>query len=97
MIKGDTENKQNKSALNCVVIVSRAPNRPIIFKAFVLRDPRISISNRSVGLRIRIRLGVAPGIKQKAISGTDVMIFLIFSPKIFAKKLAFLTQNKAKF
>jgi hypothetical protein len=27
----------------------------------------------------------------------DVMIFKIFSPKIFAKKLAFLTQNKAKF
>jgi hypothetical protein len=29
--------------------------------------------------------------------GTDVMILKIFSPKIFAKKLAFLTQNKAKF
>jgi hypothetical protein len=29
-------------------------------------------------------------------SGTDVMIFLIFSPKIFSKKLEFLTQNKAK-
>jgi hypothetical protein len=28
--------------------------------------------------------------------GTDVMIFKIFSPKISAKKLAFLTQNKAK-
>jgi hypothetical protein len=28
--------------------------------------------------------------------GTDVMIFKIFSPKHFAKKLAFLTQNKAK-
>jgi TRAP-type C4-dicarboxylate transport system substrate-binding protein len=27
---------------------------------------------------------------------TDVMIFKIFSPKISAKKLAFLTQNKAK-
>jgi hypothetical protein len=29
-------------------------------------------------------------------SGTDVMIFKIFSPKNLAKKLAFLTQNKAK-
>jgi hypothetical protein len=30
-------------------------------------------------------------------AGTDVMIFLkIFSPKNSAKKLAFLTQNKAK-
>jgi hypothetical protein len=28
---------------------------------------------------------------------TDVMIFKIFSPKNLAKKLAFLTQNKAKF
>jgi hypothetical protein len=28
--------------------------------------------------------------------GTDVMILKIFSPKISAKKLAFLTQNKAK-
>jgi hypothetical protein len=27
--------------------------------------------------------------------GTDVMIFKIFSPKNSAKKLAFLTQNKA--
>jgi hypothetical protein len=30
-------------------------------------------------------------------SGTDVMIFKIFSPQNLAKKLAFLTQNKAKF
>jgi hypothetical protein len=30
-------------------------------------------------------------------SGTDVMIFKIFSPKNSAKKLAFLTQNKAEF
>jgi hypothetical protein len=29
-------------------------------------------------------------------SGTDVMILKIFSPKISAKKLAFLTRNKAK-
>jgi hypothetical protein len=29
-------------------------------------------------------------------SGTDVMIFKIFSPKNSAKKLAFLTRNKAK-
>jgi hypothetical protein len=28
---------------------------------------------------------------------TDVMILKIFSPKNLAKKLAFLTQNKAKF
>jgi hypothetical protein len=28
-------------------------------------------------------------------SGTDVMIFKIFSPNFSAKKLAFLTQNKA--
>jgi hypothetical protein len=31
------------------------------------------------------------------ISGTDVMIFKIFSPKNLAKILAFLTQNKASF
>jgi hypothetical protein len=29
--------------------------------------------------------------------GANVMIFKIFSPKNFAKKLAFLTENKAKF
>jgi hypothetical protein len=29
--------------------------------------------------------------------GTDVMIFKIFSPQNSAKKLAFLSQNKAKF
>jgi hypothetical protein len=28
--------------------------------------------------------------------GTDVMIFEMFSPKKIAKKLAFLTRNKAK-
>jgi hypothetical protein len=28
--------------------------------------------------------------------GTDVMILKIFSPKIFAKKLAFFAKNKAK-
>jgi hypothetical protein len=28
--------------------------------------------------------------------GTDVMILKIFSPKKIAKKMAFLTQNKAK-
>jgi hypothetical protein len=30
------------------------------------------------------------------LSGTDVMILKIFSPKNSAKKWAFLTQNKAK-
>jgi hypothetical protein len=30
-------------------------------------------------------------------SGTDVMIFKIFLPKNSAKKLAILSQNKAKF
>jgi hypothetical protein len=30
-------------------------------------------------------------------SGTDVMIFKIFSPKNLAKELAFFTQNKATF
>jgi hypothetical protein len=29
-------------------------------------------------------------------AGTDVIIFKIFSPKKFSKKLAVLTQNKAK-
>jgi histidinol phosphatase-like enzyme len=33
---------------------------------------------------------------KKGLPGTDVMIFKIFSPKNSAKKLAFLTQNKAK-
>jgi Ni,Fe-hydrogenase III small subunit len=31
-----------------------------------------------------------------SIPGTDVMIFKIFSPKTIAKKLAILSQNKAK-
>jgi hypothetical protein len=31
-----------------------------------------------------------------SLPGTDVIIFKIFSPKNSAKKLAFLTQNKAK-
>jgi hypothetical protein len=30
-------------------------------------------------------------------SGSDVMIFKIFSPKNLAKKMAFLTKNKGKF
>jgi hypothetical protein len=30
------------------------------------------------------------------VTGTDVMLFKIFSPKFSAKKLAFLAQNKAK-
>jgi lipoprotein signal peptidase len=34
-------------------------------------------------------VGLAPG--------TDVMILKIFSPKNFAKKMAFFTQNNAKF
>jgi hypothetical protein len=38
-----------------------------------------------------------PQCAKFAQSGTDGMIFKIFSPKKFAKKLAFLTQNKAKF
>jgi hypothetical protein len=33
---------------------------------------------------------------QEPASGTDVMIFKIFSPEKIAKKLAFLTHNKAK-
>jgi hypothetical protein len=36
-------------------------------------------------------------ISDFAPSGTDVMILKIFSPKNLAKKLAFLTKNKAKF
>jgi hypothetical protein len=31
------------------------------------------------------------------VAGTDVMILKIFSPENSAKKLAFLSQNKAKF
>jgi hypothetical protein len=38
-----------------------------------------------------------PNRRKFAQSGTDVMIFKIFSPKNLAKKLAFLTQNRAKF
>jgi hypothetical protein len=34
--------------------------------------------------------------RKLAQSGTDVKILKIVSPKIFAKKLAFLNQNKAK-
>jgi hypothetical protein len=33
---------------------------------------------------------------RKTRTGTDVMIFKIFLPKNSAKKMAFLTQNKAK-
>jgi hypothetical protein len=36
------------------------------------------------------------GVTGDRCSGTDVMIFKIFSPKISAKKLAFFTRNKAK-
>jgi hypothetical protein len=43
------------------------------------------------------RSKLSPNGRKFAQSGTDVMIFEIFSQKIFAKKLAFLTQNKAKF
>jgi hypothetical protein len=39
----------------------------------------------------------APKLLNFAQSGTDVMIFKIFSPKNLAKQLAFWTQNKAKF
>jgi hypothetical protein len=35
-------------------------------------------------------------VPNKRKPGTDVIIFKIFSPKKIAKKLAFLTQNKAK-
>jgi hypothetical protein len=37
-------------------------------------------------------IGLAPGHP-----GTYVMILKIFSPKIFAKKMALMTQNEAKF
>jgi hypothetical protein len=39
---------------------------------------------------------IARKMLQLASPGTDVMIFQIFSPKISAKKLAFLTRDKAK-
>jgi hypothetical protein len=42
------------------------------------------------------RVSLHKFIRTCFIPGTDVMIFKIFSPKISAKKLAFLTQNKAK-
>jgi hypothetical protein len=52
-------------------------------------------------------LGNGPGLPDWAnfcllgerflLPGTDVMILKIFSPKNLAKKMAFLTQNKAKF
>jgi hypothetical protein len=38
----------------------------------------------------------SPNGRKFAQSGTDAMIFKIFSPKNSAKILAFLTQNKAK-
>jgi hypothetical protein len=41
-------------------------------------------------------LSVASCCLSLAPTGTDVMIIYIFSPKHSAKKLAFLTQNKAK-
>jgi hypothetical protein len=42
----------------------------------------------------KIEFEIKAGIRHTA--ETDVMIFKIFSPKNSAKKLAFLTQNKAK-
>jgi hypothetical protein len=36
-------------------------------------------------------------VAELAQSGTDVMIFKIFSPKNFAKKLAFFAQTTASF
>jgi hypothetical protein len=38
---------------------------------------------------------VPPVLSSVPEPGTDVMIFYIFSPNFSAKKLAFLTQNKA--
>jgi hypothetical protein len=40
--------------------------------------------------------GWAPTLRPFKKTGTDVMIFKIFSPKKNCKKLAFLTQDKAK-
>jgi hypothetical protein len=42
-------------------------------------------------------LGIFHGHSVYRAPGTDVMILKIFSPKNLAKKLAFFTQNKAKF
>jgi hypothetical protein len=50
--------------------------------------PKFSGKRRDAFVRLR---------QQPGWPGTDVMIFKIFSPKNSAKKLAFLTQNKASF
>jgi hypothetical protein len=42
--------------------------------------------------RQRLVWSVDKAQKQTLMSGADVMIFIIFSPKNLAKKLAFLTQ-----
>jgi hypothetical protein len=44
----------------------------------------------------KLKSGSNPMYDRELQPGTDVMIFKIFSPKNFAKKLAFLTQNKSK-
>jgi hypothetical protein len=49
---------------------------------------RVSLVLHHVARHHAVKVGINPG--------TDVMIFKIFSPKKIAKKLAFLTQNKAK-
>jgi hypothetical protein len=53
-------------------------------------------SAESGGTRRRSRRPRREELRHRPGAGTDVMIFKIFSPKISAKKLEILTQNKAK-
>jgi Ni,Fe-hydrogenase III small subunit len=58
------------------------------------KPPQMSRHWKSLGGCLWTSVVVA--VKSEVVSGTDVIIFKILSPKNSVKKLAFLTQNKAK-
>jgi hypothetical protein len=89
-------------ALKCTKLPQYIPNgHRIYLPSPFLGSPKFT-QIRISGLKI-YHLATLPGGKPCCLKlasgsfpGTDVMIFEIFSPKKFSKKLAFLTQNKAK-
>jgi hypothetical protein len=92
-----------KSRINNTTTFLPSPSLYLYFETRVRKKPIHQISRLICSLNFRRALRAScrnldNGLIWEEVSpGTDVMIFKIFSPKIFAKKLAFLTQNKAKF
>jgi hypothetical protein len=79
------------------------PARGEFFKTRVGASSRLHTFSclHNVGARLSLHLDLKNCLqgqheKHESKAGTDVMILKIFFPKISAKKLAFLTQNKAK-